>query len=115
MPKMRFSCVIKDGKMTIDNRDEFDDAISKLMGNYYIELKESGARSSQQNNYYWKIVRIIAEDLGYTEQEMHSTLKNHFDIESTKSLSTKEFAELIERIIRWSAIELNIVIKDPKS
>jgi len=41
-------------------------------------------------------------------------MKNHFDIESTKTLTTKEFADLIERIIRWSAMELNIVIHDPK-
>lgn len=101
--------------MTLVNRQEFDNAIDKLSGNYYIELKEAGVRSSQQNNYYWKIVNILADDLGYTEQEMHSTLKNHFNIESTKTLSTKEFSKLIEQIIRWSAIDLGIVIPDPKT
>jgi|TARA_R100000152_G_C6760123_1_gene184136 hypothetical protein len=99
--------------MTLTNRDEFDRAISKLQGEYYIELKETGVRSSQQNNYYWNIVRILAEELGYTENEMHSTIKNHFEVESTKTLSTKEFASFIERLVRWSAIELNIVIPDP--
>ena len=44
---------------------------------------------------------------------MQQTIKNHFDIESTKTLSTKEFANFIERLVRWSAIELNIVISDP--
>jgi hypothetical protein len=101
--------------MTLVDRQEFDNAIDKLSGNYYIELKEAGVRSSQQNNYYWKIVNILADDLGYTEQEMHSTLKNHFNVESTKTLSTKEFSKLIEQIIRWSAIDLGIVIPDPKS
>ena len=101
--------------MTLVDRQEFDNAIDKLSGNYYIELKEAGVRSSQQNNYYWKIVNILADDLGYTEQEMHSTLKNHCNIESTKTLSTKEFSKLIEQIIRWSAIDLGIVIPDPKS
>jgi len=115
MSKLRFPCIIKDGKMTLTNRQEFDNAIDKLSGNYYIELKETGVRSSQQNNYYWKIVNILADDLGYTEKEMHSTLKNHFNIESTKTLSTKEFSKLIEQIIRWSAIDLGIVIPDPKS
>jgi|TARA_Y100000356_G_scaffold71856_1_gene59212 hypothetical protein len=99
--------------MTLTNREEFDNAISKLQGDYYIELKETGVRSSQQNNYYWNIVRILAEELGYTENEMHSTIKNHFEVESTKTLSTKEFASFIERLVRWSAIELNIVIPDP--
>ncbi len=101
--------------MTLVDRQEFDNAIDKLSGNYYIELKEAGVRSSQQNNYYWKIVNILADDLGYTEQEMHSTLKNHFNVESTKTLSTKEFSKLIEQIIRWSAIDLGIVIPDPKT
>ena len=114
MPRMRFSCKIDNGKMVLDSKDEFTKAIKDLSGDYYIELKPTGVRSGQQNNYYWSIVRILAEELGYTEQEMHTTIKNHFDIESTKTLTTKEFADLIERIIRWSAMELNIVIHDPK-
>ena len=113
MSRLRFPCNIENGKMTLTNREEFDRAISKLQGEYYIDLKETGVRSSQQNNYYWNIVRIVADELGYTENEMHSTIKNHFNIESTKTLSTKEFADFIEKLVRWSAIELNIVISDP--
>ena len=113
--KLRFPCKIKDGKMTLLNRDEFDKVISTLSGEYYIELKETGVRSAQQNNYYWKIVGILGEELGYTEQEMHSTIKNHFNIDSTKTLSTKEFSVFIERLIRWSAVDMNIVIPDPKN
>ena len=113
MPRLRFPCNIKDGKMTLTDKEEFDKVISKLQVDYYIELKETGVRSSQQNNYYWNAVRIIAEELGYTDNEMHATIKNHFEVESTKTLSTKEFASFIERLVRWSAIELNIVIPDP--
>lgn len=113
MSRLRFPCNIKDGKMTLTDKEEFDKVISKLQGDYYIELKETGVRSSQQNNYYWNAVRIIAEELGYTDNEMHATIKNHFEVESTKTLSTKEFASFIERLVRWSAIELNIVIPDP--
>ena len=113
MSRLRFPCNIENGKMTLTNREEFYKVISKLQGEYYIELKETGVRSSQQNNYYWNIVRILAEELGYTENEMHSTIKNHFEVESTKTLSTKEFSSFIERLVRWSAIELNIVIPDP--
>ena len=99
--------------MKMLDKEQFDNAISKLQGDYYIELKETGVRSSQQNNYYWNIVRIVADELGYTEKEMHDAIKTHFEIESTKTLSSKEFAVFIERLIRWSAIELNIVIPDP--
>jgi len=52
MSKLRFPCIIKEGKMTLVDRQEFDNAIDKLSGNYYIELKETGVRTSQQNNYY---------------------------------------------------------------
>ena len=113
MSRLRFPVTIKNGKMKMLDKEQFDNAISKLQGDYYIELKETGVRSSQQNNYYWNIVRIVADELGYTEKEMHDAIKTHFEIESTKTLSSKEFAVFIERLIRWSAIELNIVIPDP--
>ena len=115
MSRLRFPCKIEKGKLIILNRAEFDKAILVLSGEYYLELQETGVRSAQQNNYYWKIVEIIAEDLGYTNQEMHSTIKAHFNVKSTKILSTKEFAQFIERIIRWCAIDLNIVIPDTKT
>lgn len=115
MPRLRFPCKIEEGKLVLLNRAEFDKAILFLSGEFYLELHETGVRSAQQNNYYWKIVAIIAEDLGYTNQEMHSAIKEHFNIQSTKTLSTKEFADFIERIIRWCAIDLNIVIPDTKT
>ena len=115
MPRLRFPCKIEEGNLVLLNRAEFDNAILFLSGEYYLELKETGVRSAQQNNYYWKIVEIIAEDLGYTNQEMHSAIKEHFNIQSTKTLSTKEFANFIERIIRWCAVDLNIVIPDTKT
>ena len=55
MQRLRFSCKVENGKMFIIDRESFDSAIEKLDGNYYMELKESGVRSTQQNNYYWKI------------------------------------------------------------
>ena len=113
MSRLRFPCRIENGEMTLLDRAEFDNAISNLQGEYYIELKETGVRSAQQNNYYWKIVNILGDDLGYTDQEMHSTIKTHFNIQSTKILTTKEFSQFIERIIRWSAVDLGIVIPDP--
>ena len=113
MPRLRFPCSIKNGKMFILDREGFNRAISNLDGDYYLELKETKVRSSQQNNYYWNIVRILADELGYTEIEMHETIKNHFSIQSTKTLSTKEFGDIIEKLIRMCAIELDVVIPDP--
>ena len=46
MQRLRFGCKINNGKMFIIDRNSFDSAIEKLEGNYYIELKESGVRST---------------------------------------------------------------------
>ena len=112
---MRFPCKVKNGKLVILNRSEFDSIIADLNGDYYIEIVETGVRSSQQNNYYWKIVDMLAEELGYTRNEMHSAIKDHFEIQTTKTLTTKEFSQFIERIIRWSAIDLGVMIPDTKT
>jgi hypothetical protein len=87
---MRFPCRVENGKLKILSRSEFDNVIANLNGDYYIELVETGVRSSQQNNYYWKIVDMLADDLGYTRREMHQAIKDHFEIQSTKTLTTKE-------------------------
>ena len=112
---MRFPCKVENGKLVILNRSEFDSIIADLNGDYYIEIVETGVRSSQQNNYYWKIVDMLAEELGYTRNEMHSAIKDHFEIQTTKTLTTKEFSQFIERIIRWSAIDLGVIIPDTKT
>ena len=65
MSKMRFPCRVENGKLKILSRSEFDSIIADLNGDYYIEIVETGVRSSQQNNYYWKIVDMLADDLGY--------------------------------------------------
>ncbi len=106
MPRLRFVCEVVDGEITIHSFDAPN-------GTYYLELKKTETRSPKQNNYYWFVVEILAEDLGYTQQEMHTTLKNHFDITSTKHLSKKEFADFLERIIRWAAIDFGIALPDP--
>tara|TARA_R110000824_G_scaffold178819_1_gene358732 strand:+ start:166 stop:519 length:354 start_codon:yes stop_codon:yes gene_type:complete len=112
---MRFPCKVENGKLVILNRSEFDSIIADLNGDYYIEIVETGVRSSQQNNYYWKIVDMLAEELGYTRNEMHGAIKDHFEIRTTKTLTTKEFSQFIERIIRWSAIDLGVMIPDTKT
>lgn len=102
----RLQCRIENGKIILPDVELED-------GEYYFEIKPTGVRSSTQNNYYWRIIDILSEELGYTKDEMHLTIKNHFHIESTKDLTTKEFSDFVERLVRWSAIELNIVIPDP--
>jgi hypothetical protein len=71
-------------------------------------------RSPQQNAYYRVIIRILSKELGYTEQEMHETIKDKYDIGSTKQLSVEEFTELIEMIKRWAVIDMGIVLPNAR-
>ena len=45
---------------------------------------------------------------------MHETIKDKYDIESTKQLSVEEFTELIETIKRWAVIDMGIVLPNAK-
>ena len=72
-------------------------------------------RTNRQNNYYWKcIVKILGQDLGYHQYEMHKILKNMFIPDSTKELSTQEFHHYCEEIRIWSQTELGIVLPLPE-
>jgi hypothetical protein len=115
MSKLRFPVKINNGELSFHDRQEFINAIKSIEGDYYLELKEVGARSPQQNNYYWSIAELLGNELGYTKREMHELLKVQFGIDSTKNLEVAEFAKFIEEIIRWSAIEFSIAIPDPKT
>ena len=56
----------------------------------------------------------LSKELGYTEQEMHETIKDKYDIGSTKQLSVEEFTELIEAIKRWAVIDMGIVLPNAR-
>ena len=101
-------------------------------GEYRIEIcKWRNKRSDLQNKYYWGgVIPILSEELGYEnyeKEELHEILKAKFlkDFKnvgkeridyskSTTLLSTKEFMEYVDKIIRWAAQELNIYIPDPE-
>lgn len=81
-------------------------------------------RSKQQNNYYWGVViEILANEFGYTKDEMHDTIKFIFmreeipgkpiHVKSTTELDTKETEELYEKIRIWSATNYGIYIPLP--
>lgn len=84
----------------------------------------STTRSNQQNRYYWGVViETLAEEIGLTPEETHEALKHKFltPIEkkgyklypTTTQLLTTEFNTYIEKIQRWAAQDLSIVIPDP--
>lgn len=81
------------------------------------------SRSDNQNRYLWGVVyKIIANETGHTEEEVHEHMKWQFlrkrggrleTVKSTTNLTTIEFEEYTENIRRFAATKLNIQIPLP--
>ena len=111
---MNFAGNIKKGKLTIYDLRGFKDYLRNIEGDVELVVKAVKKSSSpQQNAYYRVLIRELSKDLGYTENEMHQVVKEHFGVESTKRLSSDEFKDYIDNIIRWAAIEMGIVLPEP--
>ena len=99
---------------------------------YTVEVKKHrNTRSNVQNNYYWKcIVQVLAQELGYFNDEMHDILRAKFlnewemieinnnkiglnKIVSTTSLNTKAFEVYAEQIRIWALSDLGIRLMLP--
>ena len=70
-------------------------------------------RSPQQNNYYWMIVKAVANEIGYTHDELHEIVKVKFEITSTKDLEQDEFSDFLDRLIRYFA-QVGFPVEDPR-
>ena len=113
--RMKFAGKIKNGKLTLDDNLGFKDYLYLIEGDVHLEIKPAEkVRSPQQNAYYRVIIRILSKELGYTEQEMHETIKEKYNIGSTKQLSVEEFTELIEIIKRWAVTDMGIVLPNAR-
>ena len=115
MIELTFYGKVINGKLIFDNKQDFLDEISKIDGDICIHLKQlEKKKSSKQNNYYWSgIINKLGKHLGYTPEEMHKVLKQHFNITSTKHLTQDEFQDYLDRIIRWAAQDLQYPLPDP--
>ena len=111
---MKFAANIKSGKLTLYDLSGFKDYLYNIEGDVELEIKGAEKSSSpQQNAYYRVLVRTLSSELGYTEDEMHRTIKDYFGLESTKHLNSDEFKDFIDNIIRWASIEMGIVLPEP--
>ena len=120
--------VIKDNK----DKQSLINYLKELGTDYVVDVKkQKNNRSMMQNNYYWKcIVQVLAEELGYFNDEMHDTLKVKFasewssieinnktiglqTVNSTARMNTKAFEIYAETIRIWALSELNIRLMLP--
>ena len=111
---MKFTGNIKDGKLTLHDKLGFNRYISQNEGEVWIDIKSAPkTRSPEQNGYYRVILRDVANQMGYTQDELHNIVKHKFEVETTKHLSVEEFTEYLDLIIRWFA-ELGFPVQDPR-
>ena len=123
--KPRLHAQIKDGKIIPDNITVFKSWLKKLEGKevQIIIEKRKNIRSLKANNYYWLLIELIAQELGYTKEEAHEAFKWMFlkkhnvkipTVRSTSDLDNEEFTDYIEKVKVFSAQELNMFLPEPE-
>lgn len=100
--------------------------IKKLaVGRYTIFLVKWRKRSNKQNRMYRAILNWLAEYSWYDPDELHEICKNKFlshthqsdmfgemiIVKSTRELTTKQFAEYVDKVANFSA-ERGVVVQD---
>lgn len=131
-----FQAKVNKGTLSLTNRPLFNDTIACLRdGDYIMEIKEKKKkRSNSQNSYLWAVVnqmvcrRLIELGHDVDLEETHDFLKASFNYKEvvnestgevfkipkgTSGLSTEEFSEYIERVVRFGAEILGIIIPLP--
>lgn len=119
---IKFSGKIEKGKIKLEDRDGFQKHLMNLDGKkvQVIVRKYKTSRSNEQNKLYWFYLTFIGQELGYENEELHSTFKAMFltdrsgkipIVRSTTSLTTTGFTNYIEKITRKVA-EMGIVLPD---
>lgn len=132
------NCVLNIAQHKILNSEELNKVLHNCKdGKYLLTLKDYRKRSLSQNAYYWAVcvpmIRQGLYDAGYdeitTDDEAHEVIKSVLlkknvvskqtgeIIEvsgSTAKLSISDFNLLIERIIKWAAEYLNVIIPSPE-
>ena len=123
---MRFSAEIRDGKTLWYDPHQVVEFIRSLEGQQVtvtVEKRQS-LHSARQRGYYRGVVlpTLERDGPGYTAQEWHEICRHLFLLtdrggrtfaQSTSTLSSKDMSEYIDKIIRWAAMELGVVIEDP--
>ncbi len=110
------------------NKKQIENYISNLpTGKYMIQISNHDEnRSLNQNKFYWKLIEIIAREIGYEVEEMHDIFKYKFlqktfedrngnlikGIGSTRKLNVKDFTNYINKIKRFCAEELEIKLPE---
>lgn len=127
---LTYYSVVKDGRLQRNVSQKIANELREFEGKR-VEIriqKLKSKRSDQQNRYWWAIVTILSNELGYTKDELHEILKFKFlkrskvdektgeifeYLGSTATLNKTEFADMTSELIRWSAETFSIALPIP--
>jgi hypothetical protein len=102
--------------------------LKHLKGRHAVSIKKQrNNRSNNQNRYYWGVVlAYLADETGYTKDEIHQLMQKRFlkyvkdvlgvteeFVRSTTSLNTLEMMEYIDQICIFAISELGVYIPQP--
>lgn len=107
------------------NQRNFDNAMTVFDGKEVVLIvaKKTNERTRPQNNYLWSVpYKMIADETGSDQESVHHEMANMFlrehggtipKVKSTTKLSTIEFNEYIDNVIRWAASFLELYVPLP--
>lgn len=107
----------------ICSKEELLSLTTQMEGKSFIlSVSPTKKRSLNENAYYWALLDILGNELGYMPYEVHDAMKNLFltdythkipRVRSTSSLSTVEMEEYLQKIRVFALTELNINLPLP--
>lgn len=116
--------VLPGGLLVLDRPKDYNREVRSLAGKH-IEIvirKRKVQRTPQANRFYWGyVVPEIAEAAGYTKDEAHDALRQHFltvhegplpKVRSTTDLSVEEFSDYLQNCMVLGAQQFGIVWMD---
>ncbi len=112
----------ENGQINFTNKKAISDYLASVdKKNLVIKIdREKSHRSLNQNAYYWFYLRLVANDTGHTEDELHQLFKRIFlppvfievlgrqikTPRTTKDLSKAEFGQYLDKIAMETGIPL---------
>lgn len=124
MQYMKSFGIIKNHKLILNNKEQFNKQLIELEGkDVVIKIVErNNKRTNDQNSLFWNWIKILSDFTGYTKEEMKEMVSYKFlkrervdnegytetYLQGTSTLSKKEFNEFMNDVSRWSNTTFNI-------
>lgn len=125
-----YSNVSEEGKLQKNVSQKIAEELKFFKGKRVeIQVKKlSSKRTSRQNRLWWLYMTILANEVGYTKDEMHDICKFKFlkrekideksgevfeYIANSSSLTKSEFSDLTTDLIRWASQTFSVILPLP--